>query len=200
MNNVILMGRLTRDPELRFLQSGTGGAVARFTVAVDRQLSREKRQEMESKNQPTADFINVVAWGKLGENCARFTEKGKRVLVTGRIQTGSYDDKNGNKVYTTEVVASNVEFLDWKDNQSSSYNQPSYNGQQYGQQMNQSNNQAMASQPMNSQPANNQPMNNQSQPSYNNQQAQQGQDFASDGEFEFGADFDPTNDDGRIPF
>lgn len=131
MNNVILMGRLTRDPELRYLQSGSGGAVTRFTIAVDKALSKEKKQEMESRNQATADFINIVVWGKMGENCARYTQKGKRVLVSGRIQTGFYDDKDGKRVYTTDVVANNVEFIDWKDNNSSfSANQPSYNNSQ----------------------------------------------------------------------
>lgn len=131
MNNVILMGRLTRDPELRYLQGGAGGAVARFTIAVDKALSKEKKQEMESRNQPTADFINVVVWGKMGENCAKFTQKGKRVLVTGRIQTGFYDDKDGKRVYTTDVVANNVEFIDWRDNNSSfSNNQPTYSNPQ----------------------------------------------------------------------
>lgn len=121
MNNVVLMGRLTRDPELRYLQSGNNTAVARFNLAVDKNLSREKRQEMESKNQPTADFINIVCWGKLGENAAKYTGKGLRVLVTGRIQTGSYE-KDGQRIYTTDVVASNVEFLDWKDGNNSSNN------------------------------------------------------------------------------
>lgn len=114
MNNVTLMGRLTRDPELRYLQAGTNTAVIRFSVAVDKNLSREKRQEMESKNQPTADFINVVAWGKLAENISKFTAKGLRILVQGRIQTSSFE-KNGERRYNTEVLASNVEFLDWKD-------------------------------------------------------------------------------------
>ncbi len=125
MNNVILMGRLTRDPELRYLQGGSGGAVTRFTIAVDKGLSREKRQEMESRNQATADFINIVVWGKLAENCAKFTQKGKRVLVTGRIQTGFYDDKDGKRVYTTDVVANGVEFIDWKDGNSSFSQGPS---------------------------------------------------------------------------
>lgn len=162
MNNVVLMGRLTRDPELRYIQNG--GAIARFTLAVDKQLSREKRAEMESRHQPTADFIQISAWGKLGENCAKFTQKGKRVLVTGRIQTGSYE-KDGQRVYTTEVVANNVQFIDWKDSGYSQQDQSSYGN-------------------------------------YNNAPAPQdgpGNDFAADS-FEFGADFDPTNDDGRIPF
>lgn len=167
MNNVILMGRLTRDPELRYLQGGDGNAVARFTIAVDKQLSRDKKQEMESKNQPTADFISIVVWGKMGENCAKFTQKGKRVLVTGRIQTGSYDDKDGKKVYTTDVVASNVEFIDWKDSNTQFNNQQGYS--------------------------------NAPQQNTSNNQNQNQNDFGSD-DFEFGADFDPTNDDGRIPF
>lgn len=162
MNNVVLMGRLTRDPELRYIQNG--GAIARFTLAVDKQLSREKRAEMESRHQPTADFIQISAWGKLGENCAKFTQKGKRVLVTGRIQTGSYE-KDGQRVYTTEVVANNVQFIDWKDSGYSQQDQSSYSN-------------------------------------YNNAPAPQEEsadNFSADS-FEFGADFDPTNDDGRIPF
>ena len=164
MNNVILMGRLTRDPELSNVQGSSSGTVARFSIAVDKQLSREKKQEMESRNQPTADFINIVAWGKLAENCVKFTEKGKRVLVTGRIQTGSYTAQDGSKRYTTDVVANNVEFIDWEDNNSFSNNQGSYNN------------------------------------NYNNQSPKKNDnDFGPD-DFEFGADFDPTSDDGRIPF
>lgn len=112
MNNVVLIGRLTRDPELRYIP-GNGTAVTKFNLAVDKGLSKEKKQEMQSKNQPTADFINIVVWGKMAENCANFLQKGRLVAVQGRIQTGSYDDKDGKKVYTTDVVASNVEFLEW---------------------------------------------------------------------------------------
>ena len=89
-------------------------AVVRFNIAVDKNLSREKKQEMESRSQPTADFINCVAWGKLGENIVKYTGKGLRVLVNGSIQTGSYE-KDGQRVYTTEVLINNVEFIDWKD-------------------------------------------------------------------------------------
>lgn len=113
MNNVVLIGRLTRDPELRYLQTGT--AVCTFTLAVDKNLSREKKQEMESRNQATADFINIVVWGRMGENCANYLAKGRLTAVQGRIQTGSYDGKDGIKRYTTDVVASNVEFLEWGD-------------------------------------------------------------------------------------
>ena len=127
MNNVTLIGRLTKDPELRYLQGGNSGAVARFTVAVDKQLSREKKAEMESKDQPTADFINIVVWGKLAENVTKFTQKGKRVAITGRIQTGSYQAQDGSRRYTTDVVASNVEFIDWKDSNTSFGNQGSSN-------------------------------------------------------------------------
>ncbi len=119
MNNVVLMGRLTRDCDLRFIQ-GSNQAVCRFTLAVDKNLSRDKRQELESKGQPTADFINVVAWGKLGENVAKFTGKGLRVLVTGSIQTGSYE-KDGQRIYTTDILASNVEFLDFKNSSQNSF-------------------------------------------------------------------------------
>ncbi len=109
----MLIGRLTRDPELRYIQSGT--AVATFTLAVDKGLSRDKKQEMESKNQPTADFINIIVWGKMGENCANFLAKGRLVGVQGRIQSGSYDAKDGTKRYTTDVVANQVEFLERGD-------------------------------------------------------------------------------------
>ncbi len=112
MNNVVLIGRLTRDPELRYLPNG-GNAVARFTLAVDKQLSRDKKMEMESRNQPTADFINIVVWGKQAENSANYLTKGKLCAVSGRIQTGSYDAKDGTKRYTTDVVADRVQFLEW---------------------------------------------------------------------------------------
>lgn len=102
MNNVILIGRLTRDPELSYTQSQT--ALCKFTIAVDRQSKEEK----------TADFIRIVVWSKQAENCGRYLYKGKQVAVNGRIQTGSYKDKSGNTVYTTDVIANNVEFLGGK--------------------------------------------------------------------------------------
>lgn len=113
MNNVVLIGRLTRDPELKYLP-GSGSPVAKFTLAVDKGLSKEKRKDMEAKNQATADFIIIIAWDKLAENIANFTAKGRLVAVQGRLQTGHYE-KDGERVYTSEVVASNVEFLEWKD-------------------------------------------------------------------------------------
>ena len=115
MNNVVLIGRLTRDPELKYLPGDKNTAVTRFTLAVDRQLSKDKKAEMESKNQPTADFISVTVWGKQAENVVNYTSKGRLIAVSGRIQTGSYDHKDGHKVYTTEVVADRVQFLEWSD-------------------------------------------------------------------------------------
>ena len=114
MNNVILMGRLVADANLKYLQGGNNNAVARFTLAVDKNLSKEKRQEMEAKGQQTADFIQCQAWGRLGETVAKYSGKGLRVLVNGRIQTGSYE-KDGQRIYTTEVIANNIEYIDWKN-------------------------------------------------------------------------------------
>lgn len=114
MNNVVLIGRLTRDPELRYIPN-SGQAVSTFSLAIDKQLSKEKKQEMESRNQPTADFINIVVWGRMAENCANYLAKGRLVAVQGRIQSGSYEAKDGTKRYTTDVVAQNVEFLEWGD-------------------------------------------------------------------------------------
>ena len=114
MNNVILIGRLTRDPELKYL-ANTGTPVATFNLAVDRELSREKKQELEEKGQPTADFINIIVWGKQAENCANYLKKGRLVAVSGRLQSRSYEGKDGTKRYITEVVATRVEFLEWKE-------------------------------------------------------------------------------------
>ena len=114
MNNVVLIGRLTRDPELRYI-ANSGTPVATFTLAVDRELSKEKRQEMESKGQPTADFINIIVFGKSAENCAMYLQKGRLAAVNGRLQSRSYEAKDGTRRYITEVVATRVEFLEWKE-------------------------------------------------------------------------------------
>ncbi len=114
INTVNLIGRLVRDPELRYLTTGT--ATCNFTLAVDRGLSKEKKQEMETKNQPTADFLRIIVWEKMAENCANFLTKGRLVAVQGRIQTGSYE-KDGQRVYTTDINAQQVEFLEWGDKQ-----------------------------------------------------------------------------------
>ena len=123
LNNVVLIGRLTRDPELRYIPS-TGTPVATFALAVDKQLSKEKKQEFEAKGQPTADFINIVVWGRPAENCANYLSKGLLAAVQGRIQSRSYEANDGTRRYVTEVVAERVEFLEWKDDNRQSFNDP----------------------------------------------------------------------------
>ena len=123
MNNVVLIGRLTRDPELRYIP-GSGSAVTKFSLAVDKGLSKDKKDEMKAIGQSTADFINIVVWGKQAENAANYLAKGRLVAIQGRIQSGSYEDKDGKRVYTTDVVANNVEFLEWGDKQDNSFQAP----------------------------------------------------------------------------
>ena len=110
MNRVILIGRLTKNPELRYTQSQS--AVCTFTLAVDRGLSKQKKQEAEAQGKPTADFIRITVWGVQGENASKYLHKGSQCAVQGRIQTGSYKDNDGKTIYTTDVFADNVEFLD----------------------------------------------------------------------------------------
>lgn len=119
MNNVILIGRLTRDPELRYLSNGT--AVTRFSLAVDKDLSKEKKKEFEDKGQPTVDFINIVVWRKQAENCANYLLKGRLIAVQGRIQSGSYE-KGGSRIYTTDVVAEKVQFLEYGEKKTNQQN------------------------------------------------------------------------------
>lgn len=114
MNVANIIGRMTRDPELRYLSGGKNTAVVKFTLAVDRNLSKEKREEALRNNQPTADFISVVAWAGTAELIGNYGYKGQLVGVEGRIQTGSYE-KDGQRVYTTEIVANRVHFLSWSD-------------------------------------------------------------------------------------
>ena len=107
MNKVILMGRLTRDPEVRYSQGGENPlAIARFTLAVDRRFKRD--------GEATADFINCVAFGRQAEHAERFYRQGLKVVITGRIQTGSYTNKDGVKVYTTDIVVEEQEFAESK--------------------------------------------------------------------------------------
>lgn len=114
MNNVVLIGRLVRDPDLKFIPS-TGAAVANFSIAVDKELSRAKRDEFRSQGKQTADFINIVVYNKPAENCANYLSKGKMCAVNGRIASRTYTANNGEKKYITEVVANRVEFLDWSE-------------------------------------------------------------------------------------
>ena len=109
MNKVILMGRLTRDPEVRY-GGANNSAVARFSLAVDRRFKRDGDEQ-------TADFINCVAFGKTAEFLEKYARKGTKFVVEGRIQTGSYTNKEGQKVYTTDVVCENVEFAESKNSQ-----------------------------------------------------------------------------------
>ena len=106
MNSVVLIGRLTRDPEVRYT-SESQMAVATFTVAIDRPVRAGKEKQ--------ADFPRITVFGKQAENCERFLVKGRLVGIQGRIQTGSYTNRDGQTVYTTDVVADRVEFLEWGD-------------------------------------------------------------------------------------
>ncbi|MCW6678187.1 single-stranded DNA-binding protein [Anaerococcus sp. NML200574] len=110
MNKAIIIGRLTKDPELRYTQ--TNQAICSFTLALDRKMSRDKREEAEASNRQTADFPRIIVWGKMGENASRYLFKGSQCAVEGRIQTGSYQDREtGKTVYTTDIVAESVEYL-----------------------------------------------------------------------------------------
>ena len=114
MNSAIIAGRCVRDPELKFIPS-SGLAVAKFSLAVDKGLYGEKKQQAEAKGEPTADFINITVFGKSAENCANYLSKGNKCAVQGRISTGSYTTQTGEKRYTTEVIADKVEFLEPKE-------------------------------------------------------------------------------------
>ena len=118
MNKVILMGRLTRDPEVRYSQGENSTAIARYTLAVDRRFRRNNDGEQ------TADFIGCVAFGRSAEFAEKYFRQGLKVIVTGRIQTGSYTNKEGQKVYTTDVVVEEQEFAESKN--ASSANTQSY--------------------------------------------------------------------------
>lgn len=107
MNSLTLIGRLTKDPELRYISS-TGNAVARFSIAVNRPFAKKDADV-------TADFFNIVVWGKRAETCANYLQKGLQVAIQGRLQNNNYTDKNGVKQYSVEVIAENVEFIDWGD-------------------------------------------------------------------------------------
>ena len=115
MNKVILMGRLTRDPDIRYSQSAEGSsAIARYTIAVDRRRTRSG-----DANEQTADFIGCVAFGRSAEFAEKYLHQGTKIIVTGRIQTGSYTNKEGQKVYTTEVIVEEQEFAESKASASS---------------------------------------------------------------------------------
>lgn len=112
MNQVNLIGRLTKDPELKYTP-GAGTAVTTFNIAVDRIYKKD--------GQPDADFLPIVVWGKTAESAAQYLAKGKLVGVTGRLQTRSYDHKDGYKVYVTEIVASELKFIEWGSKKESAH-------------------------------------------------------------------------------
>ena len=107
MNKVILMGRLTRDPEVRYGQGANQTAIGRFSIAVDRRFKRE--------GQPEADFFNCTAFGKTGEFVEKYLKKGTKVVVVGSVQNDNYTDKNGNKVYSVQIMVDEVEFAESKN-------------------------------------------------------------------------------------
>ena len=125
MNSVSLIGRLTRDPDVRYTAE-TQMAVARFSIAIDRPPRRDGGEQQ-------TDFPNIVVFGRQAENCERFLKKGRLVGVHGRLQTGSYTNKDGVKIYTTDVVADRVEFLEWGDRNDSGQGGFQGNNQGYGQ-------------------------------------------------------------------
>lgn len=109
MNNVVLIGRLTKDPELRYT-SNNQMAVATFTLAINRPVKQGQEKQ--------ADFPRITVFGKQAENCEKYLAKGRLVAIQGRIQTGSYKNKNGDTVYTTDVIADRVQFLEYGNNKS----------------------------------------------------------------------------------
>lgn len=117
MNKAILMGRLTKDPEVRYSQGERSMAIARYSLAIDR-----RGRKSQNGNEQAADFINCVAFDRAGEFAEKYFKQGMRVLVTGRIQTGSYTNKDGNKVYTTDIVVEDQEFADSKGTSSGNTN------------------------------------------------------------------------------
>lgn len=128
MNKVILMGRLTRDPEIRYSQGENATAIARYTLAVDRRFNR-------NGDENSADFIGCVAFGKSAEFAERYLHKGTKIAITGRIQTGSYTNRDGVKVYTTDVVVEDQEFAESKNsagNNDGGYNNAGFGNSNYG--------------------------------------------------------------------
>lgn len=117
MNEVVLLGRLVRDPELRY-STNSQMPICTFTLAVDRPVSRDRQN-----NGPTADFIRITVFGRQAENCSKYLQKGREAAVQGRIQTGSYQNRDGQTVYTTDVIANRVEFVGGRgqNNNQSSY-------------------------------------------------------------------------------
>lgn len=117
MNSVNLIGRNVRDVELKHTQGGM--AISTFTIAVDRGLSKDKKQEAITQGNPVADFLKVVCFNHTAEFVAKYLAKGKLVSVEGKIQTGSYTNKENQKIYTTDIMANNVQVLEWENKEAS---------------------------------------------------------------------------------
>ncbi|PWU68300.1 single-stranded DNA-binding protein [Gracilibacillus dipsosauri] len=130
LNRVVLVGRLTKDPNLRYTPNGV--AVANFTIAVNRPFTNQN-------NEREADFINCVVWRRPAENLANFMSKGSLIGVDGRIQTRNYDNQEGNRVFITEVLAESIQFLESKSGSANQSSNPSPNNSQYQSNQNQSN-------------------------------------------------------------
>lgn len=113
MNNVNLIGRLTNAVDFRYSQAQNPYCF--FTIAVDRGLSKEKKEELQAMNKQTADFIRIVVYGVMAENCKKYLKKGRNVAIQGRIQTGVYTAEDGQKKYTFNIEAERVQFIDWGD-------------------------------------------------------------------------------------
>ncbi len=123
MNKVILMGRLTRDAEIRYSQGESSNVVARFTIAVDRRFKRDGDEQ-------TADFISCVAFSRTAEFLERFGRKGTKFVLEGRIQTGSYTNKDGQRVYTTDVIVENIEFAESKNSAGGNAGNSGFSGEE----------------------------------------------------------------------
>lgn len=186
MNNVALVGRLTKDPELRYTQ--TGIATCNFTLAVNRPFSNQDGKK-------EADFINIVVWRKQAENVAQFLGKGSQAAVNGRIQTRNYENSEGRRVYVTEVVAESVQFLDSRKkdgaNQGGDWGDQSQQGGGWGGQNNQSNQQRNGGQ-------GNRNQENGNQSGWGRQNNQSEDPFQTKDPFSGGGKIDITDDD--LPF
>lgn len=125
MNSVNLIGRCVRDIELRYLQNGT--ATSSFTIAIDRGISKEKKQEALANGGQVADFINIVTWAKTAEFAANYLKKGAMVGISGRLQSGKYTNKEGQTIYTTDVNCNEITMIDWADKQEKQGNISDFN-------------------------------------------------------------------------
>ena len=191
MNKVILVGRLARDPELR--TTGGGQSVCRFAVAVDRRFKRE--------GQPTADFINVVAFAKQAETINQYLGKGRRIALEGRIQTGSYTAQDGSKRYTTDVVLESFDFVESSNgNQGQNQGQGQYQGQGYQQNQPQQN---QGYQNQGQYQGQSQGYQNRQGQGYQNQGQQQAQNYQNQTQqnnIDMDSDFHLMADDDELPF